>query len=307
MRFFFVFLNFFLTVWFTNVFSQTIRPPDPYSAVIQLNPAYTAYRNCTQFNLNSYQTHFDTYFSVSAEHDLRKFNSSVGFILSNRIEGDGVLQTQAIQILYTYLLYEKEHQSVRLGFSPTLTIQSVHPESIILPSNLPVNGARAKDGTLFKPKISPNFKLSALFLSKNYQAGIIFDGFQQFPNIVKKIPSVSIHFGKIISLLSKKTLIMPNIIVVSDNGNSYFWAGLRLNKNFFFINFSINFQHNINTLSPIFTVGINYSKYRLSYTYKTTPYPDFGLIQTVHGINLGYELACKKQRKNMQTIYCIDF
>jgi len=304
------YLLFLLGILPQITFGQILTHSDPFNQVLTLNPAFAAIHDCTKVSTNYTQTFYDKLYSVSAEHTLRKINSSFAFFFANRQEGDGILNTQNIQLSYAYRLKQSKLNKIQLAVTPEFQNMYVNSKKIVSGSMLPANilyDIGANNYAYTKKRHSLDVKFSGLFYNKNTQIGISTSGFQNFFDRKIIFPEIVIHLGKIFPLKGVSKQIMPIVIFEKYDRYENFWLGFRYINTNFFINFELNFQQKFNSLSPIMTVGVKYEKYRLSYSYATTILHQTDILQHRHNVGISIETNCGAKRKSGYTIYCIDF
>ncbi len=306
---------FFITMLISiNLSGQKILYPDAYTEPLLLNPSYAGIRNCTKFRTNYLKTYNYNMYSISASTHLTKFNASLALLISNLNEANNILSNTAAELTYVYRLPTRKKYKIQLALSGKISQEHINTAEIIFGSMInPLTGTISSSTPYYiTPDFPAQFQLTAsgLYFSNTYRFGFS----TAIPDLLSSgsdkpaiNPILNFHFGKIIQNPISKFKIMPVFIWNYQAPAQLFYLGSRFSYENFNLNLYINFQQNINSLTPVFSIGFSKLNVRFSYTYTSISYLKTRLTTYGHSLSIGIKLRCKKKRKNNNTIYCSDF
>ena len=302
---------------FSKLKSQNYNFPDLYSEKILFNPAYSGLSNLSEININ-YSTNilYDLY-SVSYNHFIEKYNSGTGLLISNKRLGKGAINNFKISCIYNYRVKINYKSIVNTAVEISYIEQSINSDKLIFSNQInPITQTISSNNTEFYNNTyrTYDFSFGTSYISNKYRAGLsihhtdkIFTSSKK--NIIK--PLYSANFGKIFSVtfLNKKQnlIITPEIIWQSQNNFHQIYYIVHGIYNIFLTRIFLKQNLNFNTIESGISIGLNYTKFRLTYTYNISFTKYLFMPVNTNGISLRYNFGKQKKINFRNTIYCSDF
>lgn len=309
-----------LSIFFLNfslLKAQNYNFSDPYTEKILFNPAYSGLSEISEINLSYSKSFFNDLYSLSYNRLFSRYNSGFGLLLSNNRLGKGAINNLNISGIYNYRLKINYKSILNTAIQITYFEQSVNSDKLIFSNQInPVTQTISSDnyeffGNTFR---TYDFSFGSSYISNKYRIGIAVHHIDKYFNnsatiIIK--PEIIAYFGKIFSINisenSHKLLITPEIIWQTQNNFNQLIYAVHGIYNIFLTRIFIKHNINFNTFESTISIGLNYTKFRLLYTYNISFTKYLYLPTSTNGISLRYNFGKRKKINIKNTIYCSEF
>ena len=326
------------------VLAQDIQFSQFYSNVLFLNPAFTGSAQASRLvghqriqwpGLNAkYTTSF-----VSFDHYIPVINSGVGVYFMNDVQGNNILSSNNIAVLYAYQLPISENYSIRFGAKCDFVSRSINYGLLTFPDQYTNNGYQGPTNQPIDETRIRYTDLSAglLFYGNHLWTGIALDHINNpdqsfYKNGTSNLPfkldlTAGYRFDVIKPLEdmpeeeedNRELFITPTIHYKTQGKSDQLDLGIyALYENRYILGlwyrglpYIINYKSNIvNNESMVFQLGYKLKRWAFSYSYDQTVST---LYQTgtygSHEINIThvFSLYSKKLRRGQKRLPCPDF
>ncbi|NPA44053.1 MAG: type IX secretion system membrane protein PorP/SprF [Chlorobi bacterium] len=197
----FLFLSIYL-LSFYQLFSQDISYSDPYSEKLLFSPAYSGLSSCSEINLSYNKKYISDYYSASFNKFLQKYNSGVGFIISENRQGKGAINNLNIDLIYSYKITLNKRSIINTALQASYLQQNINSNKLIFNNQInPVTGNISSNSyeTSFNSYNGTDFSIATTYISTKYRAGIVINHIDKIlyePELYKITPSFKFHFAK---------------------------------------------------------------------------------------------------------------
>jgi type IX secretion system PorP/SprF family membrane protein len=333
----YLFLKSFILIGQDPQFSQY------YAAPLYLNPAFTGSSGCTRFTSNYRNQWFGlnkpyNTFAFSADHNIDKFNSGIGFqFLSDQIGSNGISTLDA-SVLYSYRLDFSKKHSLRAGIQAGVVSKHLDILQLSFPDQFSDDGFQNtysydyynKKSRTYYADISGGllyysshfwFGFSAHHLNQPNQSFTTNDGNDQLP------AKFSVHSGYQIKLnhfeddrydkrAARSKSLSPTFLLKKQGAFTQLDLGLYFLTKPFFIGLwyrGIPLRQTVNSFTNrdalVFQGGIRFVKLSFGYSFDYTISKLANFSRGTHEISLGYVICggYKKPKERLQTLPCPDF
>jgi len=297
--------------------AQNYQFPDVYSEKILLNPAFSGLSGFTEINLNYSVNFYNDLYSASYNKYFENIHSGIGFIAQNNRLGKGSLNNLSFSGIYSYKLKLNYKSIINTAIEIGYIEKSVNSEKLIFSNQInPIT-------QIINPNVSEyfnktyrtyQFSFGTSYISNKYRMGFSIHNidklfFNNNEDIIK--PKFTAHFGKIFSVNlfenKNKLLITPEIIWLSQNNFHQLIYAVHGIYNIFLTRFFLKQNLKFNIFESGITFGLNYVKFRLTYTYNISFTKYISMPFSSNQITLRYNFGKQKKINIKNTIYCSNF
>lgn len=313
---FILFLSIILT--YNASFAQDYKYADLYTENIFLNPSYISADNYSTLKLNYQNQYIYNFYSTSIKYFSRKYNSAIALLGSNLVQGKQAFSDLNISAIYSYRINVDNNKILNTALQVSYLQQNINSANFIYPDMINIYTGTIEASTeisTFEPRKAVDFSFGISYISKKYRLGVSAFHLQDLYTENQTLtysPKINFHFARLISQKSfdnnkKLSRFTPELIYVYQRNFEQIIIGFTFEKNVFLARFWLKNNLNFNQISPVFTLGLNLEKVRISYTYNISVSKHFSLPVNTNQISLAYILSCREKRNNKNTIYCTNF
>ncbi|MCF6365092.1 MAG: PorP/SprF family type IX secretion system membrane protein [Bacteroidales bacterium] len=307
-------MSIFLALFY-SVNAQEITFSDPYSEKILFNPAYSGLNECAEINLTYRKTFFNDLYSSSYNQYFKKYNSGIGFIISDFRQGNNAINNLKTDLIYTYKLNIGNKKILNTAIQISYIQQNINTDNLIFNNQIdPVNGViyETSGETFFKTYKDYDFSIGSTYISDKYRFGLSLHHIDKIfkknnPGIINT--GYTIHIGKVFSVRKRTNqkyfnIFTPEFIYNYQNNSHQIIYGFNIINNIFLTRIFIKHNLLFNSVSSIFTLGLNYKNIRISYTYDMLMTKYISLPTGGNQLSIRYKFKCRKKRNIKNTIFC---
>ncbi len=310
----------FLSIFFSQIlylFAQSINYSDPLFEKLLYNSSLSGISECPEFQLGYKKSYSYDFMTFSYNQYFEKYKTGGGLLFQNLSEANGVIHTISGGIIINHKIQISERKLVNTGFRVDYFQKSINASTLIFSQQIdPYTGAVTSN---HNENFNVSYKMIDItggisYFDKKIRAGIAFNHIDKLFN--KKYgsilyPEIAFNFGKIFSVTknARKTdsYLIPEILYQYRYGTHQIAYGLHLINNTFLTNIYLKQNILLQTLSGVFSFGINFKKFRISYAYELSISRYANIPTSSNQVMVRYQPECFKKRKNQNTIYCINF
>ncbi len=285
-----------------GVFTQIIHNK------LYLNPALVGNDDETSLSLNSRQQWINVPSAFVGSHSFNQasfqsycqdYNIGYGIQVRNSIEGDGLLQTNEINIYYSKRILSRKLGDVQFGISNGLSQKTINWEQLAFTSQYHPYIGKYRDQALVNPQLeSSNFsvdlstglrwrkfqKIKNTNYSNLYSAGVAlfhfnrpYESFFGLNNRLNQRLNVYVNYGHIFRPYRKNKVYYTSFSAIFDYQNPLSTSTLMFGQqlgDYSFVNVGYRARHffeiNNKTDALLFAMNFNYDRYVLGISYDHT-------------------------------------
>ncbi len=303
--------------FFYSLQSQEITFSDPYTEKILFNPAYSGLSQCAEINLAYNKNFIYDYYSTSFNQFIDKYNSGFGIIISNNSQAKGAINNFKADLIYSYKIKLGKNKILNTAIQTSYIQQNINTSNLIFNDQIdPINGiiSHTSGESFFQPYNTYDFTFGTSYISDTYRIGFAISHIDKiFNKSTNSIinPLYKLHIGKVFSIKNKdihKYLksFTPEVIYNYQTGFHQIIYGFHIINNIFLTRIFVKHNLRFNSISNVFTFGLNYKRIRLSYTYDLLLTKNITLPIGGNQVSLRYNFNCRKKRNIKNTIFCTN-
>ncbi len=306
-----------LTIAFSISKAQNYNFPDIYSEKILVNPAYSGLSDYSEINLNFSVNFFNNLYSASYNQYFENLHSGIGIMAVNNRLGKGSINELNFSFIYSYKIKLNYKSIINTALQIGYFEQSVNSEKLIFSNQIdPVTNIINPNTSEFFNKTFRTYRFSfgTTYISNKYRTGFSIQNIDKLvynntDNIIT--PVYTAYFGKVFSVnlynQNNKLLLTPEIIWQSQNNFHQLIYAVHGIYNIFLTRFFLKQNLKFNIFESGITIGLNYIKFRFTYTYNIAFTKYISLPFSSNQITLRYNLGKQKKINIKNTIYCSNF
>jgi len=312
-----------------SVYSQDPHFSQYYANPLYLNPAFAGSAVCPRLILNfrdQWPNIPGTFVTYNASYDKYIDNLSGGVGLSVMADnaGDGTINTEMVNLIYSYRLQVSRTFSLNAGFQASYFQKSLDWSKLTFGDMIDArNGFVFQTGEKQPPSLTkgaPDFSAGLLGYSESFYAGVAVFHLTQ-PNegfmSVSKLPMrICVNIGGIIDLQYHRRrrkledpVISPNILFMQQLNFTELNYGLYFNK--YPMVGGLWFRQAIgNPSNPdafIALVGFQTTVVKIGYSYDVTVSKLSSATAGAHEVSFSMQFDCRPKKKRIRAINCPVF
>ncbi len=308
------------------------RAQDPqfsqfYANRLYLNPAFagadicpkfaTSYRNQWPALGNTFVTH-----TASLDGYVRAVNGGVGLNIMSDKQGDGALNTTAIDAMYSYTVQVTNKFHLTGGFQTSYINRKLDWGNLVFPDMID-----ELYGIIYRTKENPpddlskgyfDFSAGALGFGKNYYIGFAVHHLAQpqesfFNSSSAILPrKYTVHFGAKIPLNHRKykrgeLSISPNFMYQRQQDFEQINYGIYVSRHAVTFGMWMRQNFDFHYDSFIMLIGFVQDQLKISYSYDLTISKLAKETLGGHEVTLSYQLPCRERKIKRQAIKCPQY
>ena len=312
----FLLLSIFL-INFSISKAQSYNYSDPYSEKMLFNPAYSGLSEISEINLSYSKSFFYDIYSAGYNRFFSNYHSGLGIIFNNLRLGKGAINNLNISGICNFRFKINYKSIINTALQISYIEQSVNSEKLIfsnqinpLAQTIDTNNSEYF-GNIFR---TYDFSFGTTYISNRYRIGLSIHHIDKIFYNSEKVslkPKITTSFGKIFSVNISNTryklLITPEIIWQTHNNFNQIIYAVHGIYNIFLTRIFVKHNLYLNTFESAVSIGLNYAKLRLTYTYNISFTKYTNIPTSTNGISLRYNFGNRKKINFKNTIYCSNF
>jgi len=313
--------------------SLSAKAQDPeftqfYAAPVYTNPAMAGTAECGGRVVMNYRNQWPglsgTFQTVAASYDqqFNKINGAFGLLAMKDVAGDGLLTTNTVNGIYSYLIKVNRKFNIRAGIQAGYIQRSVDHTKLRFSDQVEIKRGFTRETLESFPNTSKgfaNFSTGFVGYTKNFFAGFAVHNITEpnqsfFGNTDDgtTLPRrLTVHAGTVIPLKKTKKnqepemTISPNIILMTQRKFVQVNFGFYLNKGPFVTGLWYR-QTSPNSDAMMVLLGFRYNKFKFGYSYDITVSKARPAAPGSHEVSASIEW-CHQARKKISKLRCPDF
>ena len=304
----------FLSIFILEIFSLSAQDPQfsqIFSDRLYLNPALAGTLECGEFNFNHHNPFpgfGKAYKTITASFDtyIDKIGGGIGVEFLKDSQGDGAINTVQFSILYSYKIKLNQNFNLNLGIEAGIIQKKINFEKLVFNNMIDPNSVNISN---FSTENLNSFKKNELDFSTGIAlySKTIFAGISVFHlNSIKKYqqnsfpPKIMIYLGKKINFNKFENennllTLAPFVAYKQQDVEKQFFYGIFFEKNIISVAVMFNQNLKLNSFSPVLSIEIKYSKFRIAYSYEIKLTKYYSVPTHSHEISISRELLCRKK------------
>lgn len=316
-------LIFFLagSAW-VAVYAQDPHFSQFYSNSLYTNPAFTGTNGFTKVYLNGRKqytnvSHSSYTTTAAADINLKKTNSSLGFITMYDQTGASTYTTTSASAIYAYHMAVNRKLFFSAAIQGGIVNRSINRSNLVFADQLETEQGIVRptdENIATSQRFYPNFSAGFLFYSRNFFSGFAIHNLaepnQSFINTTSRsqenlqLRRYTLHCG--INFYTNKydkraTIISPNMLCMMQGRASELNLGFYVRKVKFTTGLWLRQTMN-NTDAVIMMMGYKFDKFSIGYSYDLGIGPYSANIKSSHEIGIQFDLRKKGRGPGMNTI-----